>query len=63
MPRQQINAKHLGVGEHVTASVTITLGELDTQLLDAGLRHREFIALFERDLLAERLLEQPFKVG
>ena len=66
MARQQIDAELLSIGEDVTASVTITFGELGHQLFDAGCSHREgqlFIALLERDLLAERLLEQSFEVG
>ena len=64
--RHQIDAKLLSAGEEVTASVTITFGELGDQLFDAGFCHRErllSIALLERDLLAERLLEQSFEVG
>jgi len=66
MARQQIDAELLSIGEDVTASVTITFGELGDQLFDAGLCHREdqlFIALLDRDLLAEPLLEYSFEVG
>ena len=66
MTREQIDAEHPSVGEDVAASVPITLSEEGDQLLDAGLGHGEialFLALLERDLLAEGLLKQMPQIG